>query len=508
MLSVKTFNPLHRRPDDVCPLRRPKEKTPRRVLLLRDEFKYFELSPHRAIYIYVIHGLTGRLFQHAFFASSLACASAERASRDMRVVTPQIAWHGKLPIFSCDFNPSTGILATAGADKEVKLWRVTTSSDGDAVVEHAQDLTNHTASVNTARFSPDGARLATCGDRGEIIVWRETADASRWQPAQSLRGHAEDVLAVDWSRANADALASCSVDNTTMLWNVDSGRCSHRFDAHSHYAQGVACDPRGEYVVDASADKSCRAYRDAGAKRGVALGGATFHDDTLASFFRRCEWSPDGSFVVCPAGTYTRPGATKASNATFAYARGRFDAPALLLPGGDTPSVCVRFNPVFYKHRDGYNASSAGASALLTDLPYRFVFAVCGIEGVAIYDTDETNPIAMVSAIHYAAITDCAWSSDGTCLVVTSTDGYASMITFDADELGERASAEDVPADVAPMLPTARVSAAVERLARKPAAATATATVMQAPVRAKAPIDTTAPAAAQIRRVAPTPMTD
>lgn len=435
--------------------------------------------------------------------------SATRSLATMRVVTPQIAWHGKLPIFSCDFNPSTGILATAGADKEVKLWRVAARDDAQvAEVTHVEDLTNHTASVNTARFSPDGTRLATCGDRGEIIVWHDAS--SRWQPRQSLRGHGEDVLAVDWSRTNADALASCSVDNTTITWNVDSGRSSHRFDSHSHYAQGVACDPRGEYLVDASADKSCRIYRlsRAGASGsdsdGVALGGAIFHDDTLPSFFRRCEWSPDGSFVVCPAGTYTRPGATKPANATFAYARGRFDTPAMRFPGGDTPSVCVRFNPVFYKHRGGYDASVEGK--MLTDLPYRFVFAVCGVEGVAIYDTDETKPIAIISAIHYAAITDCAWAPDGSCLVVTSTDGYASLITFDAGELGEQASAEDVPADVASMLPGARVSAAVERLAQKPTSMP----VMQAPVRAKPEVEETAAPGevTQARRIAPTRMTE
>jgi chromatin assembly factor 1 subunit B len=164
----------------------------------------------------------------------------------------------------------------------------------------------------------------------------------------------------------------------------------------------------------------------------------------------------------------------------------------------------VRFNPVFYKHRDEYEASGEGE--MLTDLPYRFVFAVCGVEGVAIYDTDETKPIAMISAIHYAAITDCAWSPDGSCLVVTSTDGYASLITFDAGELGEQARAEDVPAEVASMLPGARVSAAVERLAQKPTSMP----VMQAPVRAMPAVEETAAPgeATQARRIAPTPMTE
>lgn len=31
-----------------------------------------------------------------------------------------------------------------------------------------------------------------------------------------------------------------------------------------------------------------------------------FHDETLPSFFRRLAWSPDGSFLLVPAGTKLR----------------------------------------------------------------------------------------------------------------------------------------------------------------------------------------------------------
>ena len=43
----------------------------------------------------------------------------------MRVKTLQILWHDKQPVFSVDFSPChPGVLATAGADKEVKVWRL------------------------------------------------------------------------------------------------------------------------------------------------------------------------------------------------------------------------------------------------------------------------------------------------------------------------------------------------------------------------------------------------
>lgn len=46
-------------------------------------------------------------------------------------------------------------------------------------------------------------------------------------------------------------------------------------------------------------------------------------------------------------------------------------------------------------------------------------------------------PLAVVSGLHYAALTDCCWSADGRLLMVTSTDGYCSFFVLDDATLGE-----------------------------------------------------------------------
>jgi len=207
-----------------------------------------------------------------------------------------------------------------------------------------------------------------------------------------------------------------------------------------------------------------------------------FHDDSMTSFFRRPEWSPDGSFVALPAGTFRRPGAARAMNATYVFARGNFHVPAMHLPGGEAPSVCVRFNPKVFERREGEKKSPP-----LTDLSYRIIFAVASQDSVCIYDTDETEPICYVSGIHLASITDCAWSSDGRVLVVTSTDGFASVIAFDEDELG--AAAENVRLDV----PSANASPV------KPAPVEVTSAVI-------APVDAAQPTRIAPTRIAPTPL--
>ena len=452
-----------------------------------------------------------------------ARAPSRRATNRRRRLIIICHLFAQKPIYSCDFNPRTGVLATAGADREIKLWRIAVTSsststsveeeDGDAWVTatHLETLTGHAKAVNCARWNARGDALAPVGDAGDVYVWRESeggtnahGDAVGWRPVKTLRGHADDATSACWGPK--DALATSSVDNTVIVWDAVSGQGLVQLREHSHYVQGVAFDPRGEYVVTQSPDRTARVYAVTGGGRVDAKnikqvkvikcvdapgeeGGQMpmFHDDSMTSFFRRPEWSPDGSFVALPAGMFRRPGAARAMNATYVFARGNFHVPAMHLPGGEAPSVCVRFNPRVFERREGEKKSPP-----LTDLRYRIIFAVASQDSVCIYDTDETEPICYVSGIHLASITDCAWSPDGRVLVVTSTDGFASVIAFDEDELG--AAAENVRFDV----PSANVSPV------KPVPVEATPAVV-APVDAAQPTRI-APTRIAPTRIAPTPL--
>lgn len=65
------------------------------------------------------------------------------------------------------------------------------------------------------------------------------------------------------------------------------------------------------------------------------------------------------------------------------------------------------------------------------------VFAIATRSSVYFYDTQQKTPFGIVSNIHYTRLTDLAWSDNGQILVVSSTDGFCSIITFENGELGE-----------------------------------------------------------------------
>ena len=90
------------------------------------------------------------------------------------------------------------------------------------------------------------------------------------------------------------------------------------------------------------------------------------------------------------------------------------------------------------------------STASVFALPYRMLFAVVTMDTVAIYDTQQTGPVCLLTKLHYDEFTDMTWcaqpcnpvhftlanpygcrSPDGQCLILSSRDGYCTIVVFD-----------------------------------------------------------------------------
>ncbi|XP_011363983.1 chromatin assembly factor 1 subunit B [Pteropus vampyrus] len=161
----------------------------------------------------------------------------------MKVITCEIAWHNKEPVYSLDFQHGAAgrihRLASAGVDTAVRIWKVEKGPDGKAIVEFLSNLLRHTKAVNVVRFSPNGEILASGGDDAVILLWKvndnkepeqiafqdedETQlNKENWTVVKTLRGHLEDVYDICWA-ADGNFMASASVDNTAIIWDVSKG---------------------------------------------------------------------------------------------------------------------------------------------------------------------------------------------------------------------------------------------------------------------------------------------
>ncbi|KAJ3173527.1 hypothetical protein HDU88_002613 [Geranomyces variabilis] len=349
--------------------------------------------------------------------------------------------------------PNGGILASASDDGTVMLW----------------EQTEHTGA---AFGEEDGASEA-------------------WRVAQILRGGTSAIYDIAWSPDSNFIVAAC-VDNTTRIFDVNAKKCIHALADHKHFVQGVAWDPLGKYFVSQSSDRSVNVYTCERKKgnfcpklaarltklepptpvpRGENVPPETlpsqnsdqipatsgegktlpkprlFHDETLTSFFRRLTFSPDGSLLFAPAGIFRSNDDAEPKNAVHIYGRGRITGqPLACLPGNAKPSIAVRCSPIAYKLRniptrgpplEKTQTSSTLSPPSLFRLPHRYVYAVACQDALTVYDTQQLEPIAFIGGLHYATLTDVAWSADGRTLLMTSTDGYSSVVSFEDGELGE-----------------------------------------------------------------------
>jgi chromatin assembly factor 1 subunit B len=159
-----------------------------------------------------------------------------------------------------------------------------------------------------------------------------------------------------------------------------------------------------------------------------------YHNETLQSFFRRLTFSPDGSLLITTCGIYkpnNEQGKENLQNTVYVYIRsGLNKGPVVHLPGLRKPAIVVRFSPVKYKLIDNIETN-------VFSLPYRMLFGIATQDSILIYDTQRLNCVAVATSIHYAVITDIAWSSDGRSLFVSSNDGFVSCAVLSNAITGE-----------------------------------------------------------------------
>merc|ERR1712223_1866803 len=429
--------------------------------------------------------------------------------KNMKVQTPQIAWHNRDRVSSVSIQPFAyptptkeggTRIATCGDDCHVVIWEFVTN-EGRIEPQCVSDLTRHQSSVSAVRWSPDGTTLASADLESAIFLWtyseneavpdlfgeaandEEIVNQENWTPLCTLRGHLQDVIGLAWSPCSK-YLVSCSTDNTAIVFDAKKGTKLKMLDDHKGWVNGVCWDPLNEFIGTISSARMLRVYNTKNYKNTcktykaqlphAALPSSTsekeevingemknvrlFHDDTFQSFFRRMDMSPDGQLLVIPSGVLEIEGEANIKNCTYVFSRADLSKPVLYLPSKEI-SVAVKFSPMKYdlrpiERKDENIVVEEGKPwtkyQTLFALPYRLIYAIATKSSIVFYDTQQAEPFAKVSKIHYVSLNDLAWSCDGNMLVVSSTDGFCSVIKFLHDELGTIYSDEE--ADLEPLM--------------------------------------------------------
>ena len=226
------------------------------------------------------HDAGGRIFAVAFDDERDRLISA--GDREVRVwrghsTSRPSSGHASV-VHDARLSPDAALVASAGADGTVRLWRRETGKL-EAV------LSGHRDQVRRVSFHPAGELLASASFDGSIRIWDIAGRAER----SVLRGHRGAVHALAF-RPDGEQLASGGEDKTLRLWDLQSG-ASKVVSGHAGSVTHVAYSPDGTSILSTSADGSARIWSSLTGNEKRALKG---HQQPV-SF---AAFGPDGRHVV------------------------------------------------------------------------------------------------------------------------------------------------------------------------------------------------------------------
>ncbi|MGF2035134.1 MAG: NB-ARC domain-containing protein [Nostoc sp. CmiVER01] len=157
--------------------------------------------------------------------------------------------HGhKNRIFSVAFSANGEFLASASADRTIKLWSPHTG-------QCLKTLHGHGSWVWAIAFSPDSNLLASGSYDHTIKIW----DVPSGECLQTLQGHPGSVLGIAWS-PDGKTLFSSGYEKIAKRWDIETGTCLHSWEADSNRVWAVAVSPDTQYVATGGDDSLVRLW--------------------------------------------------------------------------------------------------------------------------------------------------------------------------------------------------------------------------------------------------------
>ncbi|MEM9214836.1 MAG: NB-ARC domain-containing protein [Cyanobacteria bacterium P01_F01_bin.150] len=212
----------------------------------------------------------------------LASASADRTVRLWDVETGEClqTFDGHQNwVMSVAFSPDGTVLASGSADRTVRLWDIETG-------ECRQILGGHGHGIWSVAFAPNGDYLASGSADCTIRLWSSLTG----ECLQTLAEHKHGVWSVAFS-PDGSQLASGSADQTIRLWEMPSGQCLHTLEGHSNWIWMVTFSPDGTLLASGSADQTVRLWD---VKTRQCLRVLTGHSNWVWSV----AFSPDGDYLT------------------------------------------------------------------------------------------------------------------------------------------------------------------------------------------------------------------
>lgn len=171
-------------------------------------------------------------------------------------------------VWSIDFEPVRGLLATGSTDRAIKVLQL---KNGKENLLDVLDDTVHKKAVRSVAWRPHSDLLAAGSFDSTISIWTQS-DLDLEEGAKLemellaiIEGHENEVKGISWSQDGC-LLATCSRDKSVWIWETDEAgeeyECISVLQEHSQDVKHVVWHTKQNLLASSSYDDTVRIWKD------------------------------------------------------------------------------------------------------------------------------------------------------------------------------------------------------------------------------------------------------
>ncbi len=174
--------------------------------------------------------------------------------------------------------------SSIGVTPETKMQVMTTLQDVVHTIRERNSLEGHKDAVSKISFSPDGNIIASGGADGEVKIWSKDG-----KELKTFKAHEEKITSISFS-PDGHKLITGSQDKTPKLWNIEDEQLIKVFKGHKDSITSVGFSPDGKKIVSGSKDKTVKIWD----LQGKIIKTFDKHEGSITCVI----FSPDGKLIA------------------------------------------------------------------------------------------------------------------------------------------------------------------------------------------------------------------